>query len=98
MSKRKYKALTPRQNRMAQLFARQSEARCVLGISQRAQASEMGWSAGTLNQYLLGNLPINYDAMFTMCDYYRMSPFDVDPELWGRLMTVPPGEVGSRRF
>ena len=97
MPKRTDKTLTPRQNRMAQLFARQSEALCVAGISQRAQARDIGWTAGTLNQYLLGNNRINYEAMFTLCDYYRISPFDVDPELWGRLMAVPPGEIAGRR-
>ena len=66
------------------------QSRKALGISQREQAREMGWSAGTLNQYLLGNCPINYDALFIMCDYYQVSPFAVDPDLWGRVMKHSP--------
>lgn len=75
---------------ISQRLSQLSAARQALGISQRRQAIEIGWTPGTLNQYLLGNSPINYDALFTMCDYFSVSPFKIDPDLWGRVMRHPP--------
>lgn len=78
--------VTNRSKLIAKNLRRFCEARKAVGISQRAQAAEIGWTPGTLNQYLLGNCGINYDALFTMCEYYGVSPFAVDPYLWDRVM------------
>lgn len=82
----KYRELTAREREMALVLARKAKAFMDLhGQSQRKMASGMGWTPGTLNQYLLGNQAINYDALFTICAYLQISPLDVDPTLASRL-------------
>lgn len=71
---------------MALVLARKAKAFQELhGMSQRKMATGMGWTPGTLNQYLLGNKAMNYDALFNICQYLRISPLDVDPTLAQRL-------------
>ena len=83
--------VTAKTKRIAKRLSQLSKARTLLQrISQNQQAREMGWSGGTLCQYLLGHQEINYDALFIMCDYYGVSPFDLDPDLWVRVMKHPP--------
>lgn len=78
--------LTDREVMIAQRLSREVQARMDRdGMSQRAIAMDMGWTPGTLNQYLLGNVPINYDALFKVCEYLKIDPCDIDPTLHERV-------------
>ncbi|NDG22142.1 MAG: XRE family transcriptional regulator, partial [Euryarchaeota archaeon] len=59
------------------------------GLSQRKMAEAMGWTPGTLNQYLLANVPVNYDALFKCCEYLKVSPHAIDPTLQERVAPPP---------
>ena len=87
---RKARRLTDREvmiaNRLSSEFTAKGEAE---GRSQRSMAAEMGWTPGTLNQYLLANVPINYDALFKMCEYLKVDPCVIDPTLSERVSPPP---------
>ena len=89
-SKKKYRRLTDREvmiaNRLKAEFVARGEAN---GLSQRKMAEEMGWTPGTLNQYLLANVPVNYDALFKCCEYLKVSPHAIDPTLQERVAPPP---------
>lgn len=72
-------------NRLSAEFKAKGEAE---GLSQRAMAVAIGWTPGTLNQYLLANQPVNYDALFLMCEYLKIDPCRIDPTLSERV--APP--------
>lgn len=69
----------------AKLAKKVSAFQDLYGVSQRQMAAGMGWTPATLNQYILGNTPINYDAMFNICAYLKISPLDIDPTLASRI-------------
>lgn len=78
--------LTDREVMIAQRLSREVQARMDRDqCSQRKIAIDMGWTPGTLNQYLLGNVPINYDALFKVCEYLIVDPCDIDPTLSERV-------------
>jgi len=89
-SKKKYRRLTDREvmiaNRLKAEFVARGEAD---GLSQRKMAEAMGWTPGTLNQYLLANVPVNYDALFKCCEYLKVSPHVIDPTLQERVAPPP---------
>lgn len=86
VGKKKYRRLTDREvmiaNRLKAEFIARGEAD---GLSQRKMAEAMGWTPGTLNQYLLANVPVNYDAIFRMCEYLKVDPLQIDPTLAERV-------------
>jgi transcriptional regulator with XRE-family HTH domain len=87
---KKYRRLTDREvmiaNRLKAAFVARGESD---GLSQRKMAEGIGWTPGTLNQYLLANVPVNYDALFKMCDYLKVSPHAIDPTLQERVAPPP---------
>lgn len=89
-AKKKYRRLTDREvmiaSRLKAEFVARGEAQ---GLSQRKMAEEMGWTPGTLNQYLLANVPVNYDALFKCCEYLKVSPHVIDPTLQERVAPPP---------
>lgn len=87
---RKKRRLTDREVMIAQRLSSEFTARGEAeGLSQRAMAEAIGWSPGTLNQYLLANTPVNYDALFVMCEYLKVDPCAIDPTLSERVAPPP---------
>ena len=87
---KKYRRLSDREvmiaTRLKAEFVARGESH---DLSQRKMAEEMGWTPGTLNQYLLANVPVNYDALFKMCEYLKVSPHHIDPTLQERVAPPP---------
>ena len=78
--------LTEREKEIQQRVSKRVNAFMELhGMSRSQVAKGMGYTLTTLSSYLNGNVAIGYNALFTICEYLRISALDIDPTLARRL-------------
>lgn len=53
------------------------------GLSQEKAGEALGMSAGALNQYLNGKIPLNTDVTFRFAQYFGVPPQEINPEWLG---------------
>jgi len=51
------------------------------GFSQTKAANDLGWTQGTIHQYVRGKLPLNPVAILKFAQYLDVYPTDIDPTI-----------------